>query len=104
VTAQLAGVMAAKRTSELIPLCHGLMLSGVDVRFEIEGLEVEIAEDEERDGEGEEEGEREREEEGGWVRVETRTECVGSTGVEVRGSHTSLYLVYLLLLSLTHAW
>jgi cyclic pyranopterin phosphate synthase len=29
--AQLAGVMAAKRTSELIPLCHPLMLSHIDV-------------------------------------------------------------------------
>ncbi|HET8652910.1 MAG TPA: cyclic pyranopterin monophosphate synthase MoaC [Gaiellaceae bacterium] len=29
--AQLAGVMAAKRTSELIPLCHPLPLSAVDV-------------------------------------------------------------------------
>jgi cyclic pyranopterin monophosphate synthase len=30
-TAQIAGVMAAKRTSELIPLCHPLPLSFVDV-------------------------------------------------------------------------
>jgi cyclic pyranopterin phosphate synthase len=29
--AQLAGIMAAKRTSELIPLCHPLMLSHIDV-------------------------------------------------------------------------
>ena len=31
--AQLAGVMAAKRTSELIPLCHPLPLSYIDVQF-----------------------------------------------------------------------
>ncbi len=31
VTAQLAGIMAAKRTSELIPLCHPLPLSLVEV-------------------------------------------------------------------------
>lgn len=31
--ARVAGVLAAKRTSELIPLCHGLPLSGVDIRF-----------------------------------------------------------------------
>jgi len=31
--AELAGVMAAKRTSELIPLCHPLSLTQVDVRF-----------------------------------------------------------------------
>jgi cyclic pyranopterin phosphate synthase len=33
--ARLAGVMAAKRTSELIPLCHPLPLSFVDVRLEL---------------------------------------------------------------------
>lgn len=31
--ARVAGIMAAKRTSELIPLCHTLMLSNVDVEF-----------------------------------------------------------------------
>jgi cyclic pyranopterin phosphate synthase len=30
-TAQLAGIMAAKRTHELIPLCHPLPLSGIEV-------------------------------------------------------------------------
>jgi cyclic pyranopterin monophosphate synthase len=34
-TAQLAGIMAAKRTSELIPLCHPLPLSHVEVALEI---------------------------------------------------------------------
>ena len=34
-TAQVAGVMAAKRTSELIPLCHPLPLSVVDVSVAI---------------------------------------------------------------------
>jgi cyclic pyranopterin phosphate synthase len=33
-TARLAGVMAAKRTAELIPLCHPLPLTHVDVRAE----------------------------------------------------------------------
>lgn len=32
--AQIAGVMAAKRTSELIPLCHPLPLHNIDVRLE----------------------------------------------------------------------
>jgi cyclic pyranopterin phosphate synthase len=41
-TAQLAGIMAAKRTSELIPLCHPLALSHVAVSVEIAGSEVEI--------------------------------------------------------------
>jgi cyclic pyranopterin phosphate synthase len=35
-TARLAGVMAAKRTGELIPLCHPLALDFVDVRLEVE--------------------------------------------------------------------
>jgi cyclic pyranopterin phosphate synthase len=42
VTAQLAGVLAAKRTSELIPLCHQLPLSHVDVQVEVRDLSVEI--------------------------------------------------------------
>jgi cyclic pyranopterin monophosphate synthase len=41
-TAQLAGVMAAKRTSELIPLCHPLPLSFVDVRIEVRDTGVAI--------------------------------------------------------------
>lgn len=42
-TAQLAGIMAAKRTSDLIPLCHPLPLSVVDVRLTVvaDGVEVE---------------------------------------------------------------
>src|SRR5205823_13527021 len=34
-TAQLAGIMAAKRTSDLIPLCHPLPLSHVGVELEV---------------------------------------------------------------------
>jgi cyclic pyranopterin phosphate synthase len=34
-TAQVAGVMAAKRTSELIPLCHPLPLTAIDVHVAI---------------------------------------------------------------------
>jgi cyclic pyranopterin phosphate synthase len=34
-TAQLAGIMAAKRTAELIPLCHPLPLSHVSVELEV---------------------------------------------------------------------
>src|SRR4029078_3957050 len=41
-TAQLAGIMAAKRTSELIPLCHPLPLSHVDVALEVGVGQVEI--------------------------------------------------------------
>src|SRR5437762_2869433 len=41
-TAQLAGIMAAKRTAELIPLCHPLPLSVVDVQVEPREGRVEI--------------------------------------------------------------
>ncbi len=41
-TARLAGIMAAKRTSELIPLCHPLPLSHVEVILEVGDGVVEI--------------------------------------------------------------
>ena len=57
-TARLAGIMAAKKTSELIPLCHPLALSFVDVDFEVNQPEATIL-----------------------VRAEART--TGPTGVEM---------------------
>ncbi len=54
--ARVAGIMAAKRTSELIPLCHPLPLTKVDVDFELVK---------------------------GGVRVLTRARVVGQTGVEM---------------------
>ena len=42
VTAQLAGIMAAKRTAELIPLCHPLPLTRIDVVVEAADTGVEI--------------------------------------------------------------
>jgi cyclic pyranopterin phosphate synthase len=41
-TAQVAGIMAAKRTAELIPLCHPLPLSYVEVTLEVADAAVEI--------------------------------------------------------------
>ena len=41
-TARIAGIQAAKRTAELIPLCHPLPLSFVDVRIEVGDELVEI--------------------------------------------------------------
>jgi len=38
--AQLAGIQGAKRTADLIPLCHPLPLSGVEVDCEVRGDEV----------------------------------------------------------------
>jgi len=41
-TARLAGIMAAKRTSDLIPLCHPLPLTHVDVQLDVRDSGVEI--------------------------------------------------------------
>ena len=40
--AKIAGIQAAKRTDELIPLCHSLPLNAVEIRFEIEESAVRI--------------------------------------------------------------
>ena len=34
-TAQIAGLMAAKKTSDIVPMCHPLMLTGVDISFNL---------------------------------------------------------------------
>lgn len=57
-TAKLAGIMAAKRTYELIPLCHNIFLSGVDLSFEID-------------------------EENGIVEIFSQVKSTGKTGVEM---------------------
>jgi cyclic pyranopterin monophosphate synthase len=54
--ARIAGIMAAKRTSDLIPLCHPIALTKVEVQCEPEDGRVEIY---------------------------ARVECVGKTGVEM---------------------
>ncbi len=56
--ARLAGIMAAKRTSELIPLCHPLPLDFADVRFEV--MESPPG-----------------------IRIEAEARCTGRTGVEM---------------------
>ncbi len=33
--AQIAGIMAAKKTSDLIPMCHNIFLTGADIEFEL---------------------------------------------------------------------
>lgn len=54
--AQVAGIMAAKKTAELIPMCHPLPLTAVDIRFEVQ--------------------------ENG-VSIEATVKCTGKTGVEM---------------------
>lgn len=56
-TARLAGIMAAKRTAELIPMCHPLPLDAVEVAAELSA--------------------------GGRVRIESRVSCRAPTGVEM---------------------
>lgn len=43
-TAQIAGIMGAKKTPDIIPMCHPIMLSGIDIEFNLneEELAVEI--------------------------------------------------------------
>ena len=58
--AQVAGVMAAKRTSDIIPMCHPLSLTGVDIRFALREDAVDI---------------------------EATVRCKGETGVEMEALH-----------------
>ena len=77
--ARIAGIMAAKRTSELIPLCHILNLSKVTVDFE-PGARPE------RPSQGCE-----------YIKAVCRTKCEGKTGVEMEaltGVGTALLTVY----------
>lgn len=37
--AQVAGIMGAKKTSDLIPMCHNIFITGSDINFEIDELE-----------------------------------------------------------------
>ena len=41
-TARIAAIMAAKKTSDIIPLCHPLSLSGIDVEFEYNANRIEV--------------------------------------------------------------
>jgi cyclic pyranopterin monophosphate synthase len=41
-TARIAGIMGAKRTPDLVPLCHPIALSGVVVELEPDGAEVRV--------------------------------------------------------------
>jgi cyclic pyranopterin phosphate synthase len=70
LTAELAGINAAKKTGELIPLCHPLLLSKIDVQA--------VPED-------------------GGVRVTGTVICTGQTGVEMEalnGVSTALLTIY----------
>jgi cyclic pyranopterin monophosphate synthase len=55
-TAEVAGIMAAKRTSELIPLCHNINTTQINVRAKLK-----------KNG----------------VQIESEAKCIGQTGVEM---------------------
>lgn len=40
--AQIGGIMGAKKTSDLIPMCHNIFISGADIKFNILDDEIEI--------------------------------------------------------------
>jgi cyclic pyranopterin monophosphate synthase len=56
--AQIAGVMGAKQTSNLIPMCHPLMLTGAKVNFKFDDVESRVL-------------------------IEARVKITGKTGVEM---------------------
>lgn len=57
-TAKIAGIMAAKKTSELIPLCHPLGITGIDVNLNIDRKNSQIV-------------------------IESQVQITGKTGVEI---------------------
>jgi cyclic pyranopterin phosphate synthase len=57
--ARAAGILAAKRTGDLIPMCHPLGLEALDIEFEREASEPDV------------------------LRILTRAACTGPTGVEM---------------------
>ena len=58
--AQIAGIMAAKKTADIIPMCHPIMLQGTDFRFDYEPV-----------------GEQYE------LHIEATVKCSGQTGVEM---------------------
>ncbi len=63
--AKLAGIMAAKKTSEIIPLCHPLNITSVDIDFKLVGDSTL------------------RDEKKSKIEIESRVKITGQTGVEM---------------------
>ncbi len=57
-TAKIAGIMAAKKTGEFIPLCHPLGLTGIDIEFVIDRVNTQVI-------------------------IQSQVQTVGQTGVEM---------------------
>lgn len=56
--AQVAGIMGAKRTPDIIPMCHPIMITGVDIDYELD-------------------------DEAHTITITATTKCTGQTGVEM---------------------
>lgn len=56
--AQVAGIMGAKKTSEIIPMCHPIFITGADLHFELDEAHHQI-------------------------KIEARVKTVGKTGIEM---------------------
>ncbi|MFI3172224.1 MAG: cyclic pyranopterin monophosphate synthase MoaC, partial [Eubacteriales bacterium] len=56
--AQIAGIMGAKRTPDIIPMCHTILLTGVDIAFELEETQSRVV-------------------------IKSTVKCQGMTGVEM---------------------
>lgn len=94
--ARVAGIMGAKRTSELIPLCHILNLTKVTVDFELVGAcpALDRGETGERQRLGAEEGEIS---ERFYIKAVCTAKCKGKTGVEMEaltGVNVALLTIY----------
>ena len=79
-TAQLAGIMAAKQTSQLIPLCHSVVLTSVDVNLTLDSASLSVV-------------------------IECTTRSRGQTGVEMEaltGVSIAALTVYDMCKSVTH--
>ncbi len=73
--AKVGAILAAKRTPELIPLCHSLALSSVELRFELSAEASPEA----------------------WIRIEAEAHCQGQTGVEMEAivaAQTAAAIIY----------
>lgn len=57
-TAQIAGIMGAKKTPDIIPMCHPIVISGVDIEFELNEKDL-------------------------CVEITATAKCTGATGVEM---------------------
>ncbi|MDQ7031503.1 MAG: cyclic pyranopterin monophosphate synthase MoaC [Desulfonauticus sp.] len=71
-TAKVAGILAAKKTQDLIPLCHQLNLTSVDIKFDLDEVKHRL-------------------------RIEAKVESEGKTGVEMEALvavHIAMLTVY----------